>query len=1226
MNNRENIRNIGVVAHIDHGKCIAPNERLILYNGEAIKAEELFSEAEKIGIKVAEDEEKTVFQLPESFFVFSLNKQTGAIEKKPVTHAWKLKNSAEMKKITLRNGFSVTTTQEHRFLILNNLKYEEKEAKELKKGDRIVCVRKTETNSEINLKEELLKSISEKPFYVTVKKDAYESLKEETRKFYLNKKYFLSGFYGKKRLPLKDFLEMRKKTGKNYGQAYDEIETINFKCGEKIILPKNFEDFFYLAGLFFGDGTGKKFIVGKEKLAKKFSGICKELGFTPKRIEKKDRVPELYSNNTLSEILNSLFDYPKKMKSHNIRASGFLFKADKRFSSKFLQAYFDCDGTVEKSRSAISLTSVSKQMIKDLQLLLLKFSCITIVNKEDNTIYISGESSKKFVEEIGFFLEEKMQKAVALAENTTGNIVCDLIPVNEGLVEFRNTQNTKTSMNALGKHYYKYENQTYAPTAQTFKKIINAFSSAGIDTIALEKINTEELSFIEVEEISGEYHKEVFDFTVKDNHNFVAQGMIIHNTTMTDNLIAASGIISTELAGKQQFMDYYELEQERGITINAANVSIVQKYEGKDFLINIIDTPGHIDFGGEVIRAMRAVDGVILVVDSVEGVMPQTETVIRQALKENVKPCLFINKVDRLVNELQLTPEQMQERFVKTITQVNNLISRNAPKEFKEKWTVKVENGSVVFGSAYYNWAISALHMKRTGISFKGVYDYCKNQDQKTLAQKSSLYEAIVELVIQHLPNPLQAQKYRIPKIWKGETESEEGKAMLACDKEGPLAMMVVDVSVDPHAGDVATGRIYSGTVRKGTNVKLIGSQKEIAVQQVGLFMGPERVAVSEIPAGNIAALVGLKEVYAGETISTLKMKEFESFMSNAEPVITVSVEAKEAKNLPKLIEVIRQITKEDPNIRAAINQDTGEHLLSGMGELHLEVTQHRIEVDHKVPITVSPPIVVYRETITKKSPPKHEAKTPNKHNKFYMHVEKIPDEILEKLIESKIQGKIRDKDKHLVEQFIDMGIDREEAKRIWAVNNNCYIVNATKGIEALFEVKELIVQAFNDATNEGPLAKEKCQGVKVLLVDAKLHEDAIHRGPAQVLPAITRGIYACMLQADAVLLEPKQILSILVPLDFMGSVSKELGARRTQITDMRNEGDQTIIIGKSPVKELIGFSASIRGATQGRAVWTAEYAGYEMLPRELQHKTIVEIRTRKGMDPEPKKADFFFD
>ncbi|MBU1120685.1 elongation factor EF-2 [Candidatus Micrarchaeota archaeon] len=706
-------------------------------------------------------------------------------------------------------------------------------------------------------------------------------------------------------------------------------------------------------------------------------------------------------------------------------------------------------------------------------------------------------------------------------------------------------------------------------------------------------------------------------------------GIVAHidhgKTTLTDNLIAASGMISKELAGKQLFMDFYELEQQRGITINSANVSMVQECNGKEYLINIIDTPGHIDFGGEVIRAMRAVDGVVLVVDSVEGVMPQTETVIRQALKENVKPALFINKVDRLVNELQLNAEQMQERFVKTITKVNGLIEKNAPEKYKNEWKVNVENGSVSFGSAYYNWAVSVPHMKKTGISFKDVYEFCRNKDQKTLSEKSPLHEALVEMIVMHLPNPLTAQKYRTPKVWGGELESEEGKAMLECNAERPLSMMVVDVTVDPHAGDIATGRIYSGRVRKGTKVRLMGKQKEVQIQQVCLYMGPDRVPVAEVPAGNIAALVGLKEVYAGETISSKEMKEFEAFMSTAEPVMTVSVEAKQTKDLPKLIETIRQITKEDPNIRAEINQETGEHLLSGMGELHLEVTQYRIEHDHKLPITVGSPIVVYHEAIMKTSP-KYECKSPNKHNKFYIHVEAIPEEQFSKLVELKHDGKIRDKDKEIVNKLIDAGFERDEAKKAWAIKNNNILINATRGIVALFEIRELVMQAFFDAMNEGPLAKEKVQGVKVVLDDAKLHEDAIHRGPAQVLPAVTRGIYACMLSSDALLMEPKQILSILVPQDYMGAVSKELGARRTQITEMRQEGDQTIIVGKAPVKELIGFSAAIRGATQGRAVWTAEYSGYEYLPRELQKLTIAEIRKRKGMEPEPKSAQYFLE
>jgi len=714
--------------------------------------------------------------------------------------------------------------------------------------------------------------------------------------------------------------------------------------------------------------------------------------------------------------------------------------------------------------------------------------------------------------------------------------------------------------------------------------------------------------------------------TRKNIRNIGTVAHIDHGkTTLSDNLIAAAGLMSDNLAGKQLVMDFYELEQQRGITINAANISLVHKIGGEDYLINLIDTPGHIDFGGEVIRAMRAVDGVILVVDSVEGVMPQTETVIRQALKERVKPVLFINKVDRLVNELQLNSEQMQERFIKTIAQVNKLIKSNAVDEFKEKWQVKVNEGSVSFGSAYHNWAINVFSIKETNIGFKDIFEYCKGGDQKTLAKKSPLHTAVLGMIILHLPNPLQAQKYRTAAIWGGEPESEIGKAMINCDEKGPFTMMVTDVSVDPHAGDIATGRIYSGTIRGGMKVRLMGLQKEIGIQQVVISMGPERVKVEEVPAGNIAGLIGLKEVFAGETICSEEMKPFESFKSTAEPVMTVSIEPKQTKDLPKLIEVIRQITKEDPNVVASLNQETGEHLLSGMGELHLEVTRYRIEVDHKIPIDVSDPIVVYRETINKESPVL-EGKSPNKHNKFKMSAQAIPKDVLEKLIEAKIQGKVKPKDKEMIAKFDQMGFEKETARGIWMVHNNCVLVDLTRGIVALHEIRELVMQGFQDAMNEGPLAKEKCIGVMIVLDDAKLHEDAIHRGPAQVLPVVTRTCYACMLSADPILLEPKQTLFITAPQDYMGAVSKELGSRRTQISEMRQEGDASIFISKAPVKELIGFSATIRSATQGRAVWTAEYSGYEPLPRELQRNVIAEVRKRKGLEPQPKSAEFFLD
>ncbi len=708
-------------------------------------------------------------------------------------------------------------------------------------------------------------------------------------------------------------------------------------------------------------------------------------------------------------------------------------------------------------------------------------------------------------------------------------------------------------------------------------------------------------------------------------------GIVAHidhgKTTLSDNLIAASGMISMDLAGKLTVLDSYILEQERGITINASNISLVYSPNDKDeYLINLIDTPGHIDFGGDVIRAMRAVDGVIVVVDVVEGVMPQTETVIRQAMKEHVKPTLFLNKADRLVNELKVTPEDMQKRFVTVIAAVNKVIEAYTPKDFTGQWNVSVQNGNVAFGSAYNNWALSIDSLQRTGITFKDVYDFCKNGDQKTLALKSPLFSTVLEMVIKKLPNPVDAQIYRIPKVWGGDINSEYGKAMLHCDPNGPFSMMVTDVIHDIHAGDVATGRIYSGKMSKGKDVFLVGTNKSAKIQQVALYMGPERVLVDDVCAGNIGAIIGIKETYAGETIAESPIKEFESFMSKSEPVITMSVEPKSPKDLPKLIEVLKQIVKEDPNVRTKLNQDTGELLISGMGELHLEIVQYRISHDNNVPITVSPPIVVFNETIQKTSAVV-EAKTPNKHNKFKLMVEPVPKELYDKIIESGINGKIREnKDEEKVAKLNEMGFGRDDSRKIWAINNGCVLLNRTRGIIQLNEVKELLVQAFTEATVTGPLAGEKVVGVFVYIDDATLHEDAIHRGPAQVLPAIHRGIYCGMMQSNPVIYEPRQKLYISFPNDYLGAMTKELQNRRVKLEEIRTEGEETIITGIAPVKEMIGFSAAGRSVSQGKAIWTAEYAGYDILPMEMQKRVVAEIRTRKGMEPIPKDANYYMD
>lgn len=695
-------------------------------------------------------------------------------------------------------------------------------------------------------------------------------------------------------------------------------------------------------------------------------------------------------------------------------------------------------------------------------------------------------------------------------------------------------------------------------------------------------------------------------------------------TTLSDNLIAGAGMMSDELAGKQLVLDFDEQEQDRGITINAANASMVHEFDGKNHLINLIDTPGHVDFGGDVTRAMRAVDGCIIVACAVEGVMPQTETVIRQALKEHVKPTLFVNKVDRLINELQVTPEQMQERFIKIITEVNELIRKMAPKEYKDDWQVKVENGTVAFGSAYHNWAISMPFMKKTKLTFKDIYEFCKNEDQKTLAKKIPVHEIILDMVIKHMPNPLETQKYRIPQIWHGEIESKEGKTMMNCDKNGPVIFMVTKIWMDQHAGEVATGRLFGGTIRKGQELTTLGMPGANRVQQVGFFIGPDRLPVDEIVAGNIAAVTGLKNAVAGSTVTVdPEMEAFERIIHVSEPVVTVAVEAKHMKDLPKLIDTLRTVAKADPSIQIEINQETGEHLMSGMGELHLEITEYRIEHEHGIEIQSSEPIVVYRETVDGKSQT-WEGKSPNKHNHFYIEVEPLAPEIVKAIKDGTIPtGKIKNV-KEVARTLIDLGMEKVEARGLYKVYGTNFLTNVTKGIQYLHETRELIIEAFLEAMSQGPRAREPVTGLKVRLVDAKLHEDAIHRGPAQVIPAVRTAIYGAMVSASNIILEPKQYVFVSVPQDLMGNVSREIQQRRANVEDISQDRDQTMIKAKAPIAEMFGFASTIRSATQGRALWTTEFAGFEKLPKELQDKITREVRTRKGLKPEPPPLNYY--
>lgn len=702
----------------------------------------------------------------------------------------------------------------------------------------------------------------------------------------------------------------------------------------------------------------------------------------------------------------------------------------------------------------------------------------------------------------------------------------------------------------------------------------------------------------------------------------VATSSHVHHgkTTLTDNLMGGAGMLSEKVVGDVEtgmFTWFDEQERQRQLTIYGANVSMVHEYEGKDFLINLVDTPGHVDFGGDVTRAMRAVDGTIVLVCAVEGLMPQTETVFRQALRERVKPVLFINKVDRLIRELKLGPEMMQERFMKWIDEVNMLIRKYAEDEFKAKWMVNVNDGTVAFGSATRKWAISIPYMEKTGITFKQIIDMVNEDKDDELAQIAPMHKVVLDMIIKHLPDPKEAQAYRVPKVWKGDLNSELGKAMLNCDPNGKLAMIITKMVPDSHVGFVATGRIFSGRIARGKDVHLMIMKKDEKLQQVAVYKGLQRIPAEEIVAGNIAAIVGISDAFTGETVcdAGTEIEPFEEIKHLFEPVVTKSVEPKSAMDLPKLINTLKQLSREDNTLKIKINQETGEYLISGLGELHIEAKVERKLKQMELEVEMSKPIVVYREAIFEQSP-EVEGKSPNKHNKFEVTAEPVADAIVKAINEGTIPSEFEQKKKKtdVTENLVKLGLKSDEAKNLIMIHNKCMLFDDTKGVQYLNEVMELVKEAFVSMMDEGPLCKEPCTGVKITLVDAELHEDPVHRGPGQIIPAFRGALKKALVKSDITLLEPKQTIRIDIPEELIGSATREVENRRGQVLDIAIERGAAIITAKMPIADMFGFDATLKSVTSGRGFYSMIDIVFEKLPAELRDKTIEAVRKRKGL------------
>lgn len=691
-------------------------------------------------------------------------------------------------------------------------------------------------------------------------------------------------------------------------------------------------------------------------------------------------------------------------------------------------------------------------------------------------------------------------------------------------------------------------------------------------------------------------------------------------TTTSDSLLMGAGILSPKVAGQALALDYVEIEQLRQMTVKAANVSLYHEWENKPYVVNLVDTPGHVDFTGHVTRSLRMMDGGIVVVDAVEGVMTQTETVVRQALQEYVKPLLYINKVDRLIKELRLGPREIQQRFVEIVKEFNGLIELYADKEFKDKWKVDIAKGQVAFGSALHKWGLTVPIAVEKGVKFDYIIDAYERGNHEELARDFPLYVALLDMVVEHIPNPREAQKYRVPRLWRGELSSEIGKAMLECDPEGPTVVAVSKITVDPHAGQVATGRVFSGTVVEGQEVYLVNAKDSGKVLQVGLYMGPYREKIEQVPAGNIVAILGLDKARAGETVVDSRFKDvmtpFEHLAYVAEPVVTIAIEPKRSGDLPKLVDALRKLAIEDPTLKVYINQETGEYLISGVGTLHLEITLWDLKQRTGLDIVTSPPIVRYRETVREKGEV-FEGKSPNKHNKLYLYTEPLNEETIKLMQEGKVYADQDWRERaNILREYA--GWDTDEARNIWDIDENFnVIVNRTTGVQYLREVRDTIVQGFRWSMEAGPLAQEPVRGVKVVLVDAVLHEDPAHRGPAQIMPATKNSIMASFLSAKPTLLEPILKVDIKVPSAQLSGALTVLNRHRGKIISMEEKGLVMRVLAELPVAESFNIADEFREATQGRAFFAYEFLKWAPVPSGQLEQLVLAIRERKGL---PKK------
>ncbi|SAL96738.1 hypothetical protein [Absidia glauca] len=810
-------------------------------------------------------------------------------------------------------------------------------------------------------------------------------------------------------------------------------------------------------------------------------------------------------------------------------------------------------------------------------------------------------------------------------------------------------------------------------------------------------------------------------------------------STLTDSLVSKAGIISAGRAGDMRFTDTRQDEQDRGITIKSTAISMYfaletpddikeiknQKTDGHSFLINLIDSPGHVDFSSEVTAALRVTDGALVVVDCIEGVCVQTETVLRQALTERIKPILVINKMDRALLELQLGKEELYSAFSRTIESVNVIISTYLDDSLGDV-QVYPDRGTVAFASGLHGWGFTLRqfairYSQKFGVDkqrmmeklwgenffnpqtkkwttrstdadgntlerafnmfvldpifkiFDSVMNFKKEHtatllsklninlkpDEQDLEGKPLLKvvmrkflpcgDALLEMICIHLPSPVTAQAYRVPNLYEGPADDECAIGIRKCDPNGPLMLYISKMVPTSDKGRFyAFGRVFSGTVRAGLKVRIMGPNYRPggktdlsikSIQRTVLMMGRYIEAIDDCPAGNIVGLVGVDQfLVKSGTISTSEIAHNMKVMKfSVSPVVEVAVDVKNANDLPKLVEGLKRLAKSDPCV-LTYTSDSGEHIVAGAGELHLEICLKDLEEDHaQVPLKKGDPVVQYRETVTGESSMTCLSKSPNKHNRIFMRATTM-DPNLSLAIE---KGEIapRDDFKVRARELADKyEWDVNEARKIWCFGPEAtganLLVDTTKAVQYLNEIKDSCVAAFQWATKEGPLAEENLRGCRFNIMDVTLHADAIHRGGGQIIPTCRRVIYASVLTAKPGLQEPMYLVEVQCPESAIGGIYSVMNRRRgVVISEEARPGTPMMNIkAYMPVNESFGFTPALRAATSGQAFPQCVFDHWQSMsgdPLEAGNKVydiVRNVRKRKGLVEDIPGLDKYYD